>query len=134
MSYNKILGIIEALEDKRLIKDQYYKDGLCCVIGAINPKAASRITNNSDTIRRILTLPVDDAERDIGISILVEAELTKDEASHLQTLNDGAGPTPEARYTRVVSWLKEQIAKEGSNASAIGNAQEVDASRGTPQS
>jgi hypothetical protein len=94
MSYREALRRIEAMPRKRLIAGKYWDHGDVCALGACIGATCE-----------IFATPA---------TIAPEAGLTVDRATILVDCNDGGGrrETPEARWERVVAWLRERVAEE----------------------
>lgn len=109
MSYRQTLEALKRRRDKRFIRGTYrrkIRGKTCfCAIGAVIPASREHGVDQIDDLWH-------GRLREQALAI----DLRKDEALLLQGTNDTAGPkreTPAERYTRVVAWLEEQVAKEG---------------------
>lgn len=108
MSYHKAFKIVEGLENKQFIPFDYVDPrdtSRKCVIGALFKAVGVAVTTPERD--DIVTLVERD---DAGLlrNALAHLDMSLAEAELLQDVNDTGEMTPEARYDRVLAWLREE--------------------------
>lgn len=108
MSYHRALAILEGLENKQFIRFDYVDNADTsrrCVIGALFKAVGVAVM--SPERDGIVTLVARD---DAGLlrNALTHLDMSLAEAELLQDVNDVGAMTPEARYDKVLAWLKEE--------------------------